>query len=94
VSRGARLPWSSRHPKGFRDRRQAVSQQDQYRATIMMAMTMNAATSERTRSSLFDPGLAAVSDGGMAYFVGCGSSTNQPTSPDFIGSSAMTIFST
>jgi hypothetical protein len=80
--------------EGFRDRRQAVSQQDQYRATIMMAMTMNAATSERTRSSLFDPGRAAVSDGGMAYFVGCGSSTNQPTSPDFIGSSAMTIFST
>jgi hypothetical protein len=80
--------------EGFRDGRQAGSQQDQYRATIMMAMTMNAATSERTRSSLFDPGLAAVSDGGMAYFVGCGSSTNQPTSPDFIGSSAMTIFST
>jgi hypothetical protein len=38
---------------------------DQYRATMMMATTMNAATSERTRSIVFDPGFAAASGGGM-----------------------------
>jgi hypothetical protein len=79
--------------EGFLDTRQAV-RKDQYRATTMIAMTMKAATSERTRSSLFDPRRAAVSDGAMAYFVGCGSSTNQPTSPDFVASNAITIFST
>jgi hypothetical protein len=31
----------------------------------MIATTMNAAISERTRSSVFDPGLAAVPDGGI-----------------------------
>jgi hypothetical protein len=61
---------------------------------MMIATTMNAATSERTRSSVFDPGFATLSNGGMAYIGGCSSSTNQPTAPDFIGSSAMTIFST
>jgi hypothetical protein len=60
----------------------------------MIATTMNAATSERTRSSVFDPGFAAMSGGGMVYVGGCGSSANQPTAPDFIGSNAMTIFST
>jgi hypothetical protein len=34
------------------------------------------------------------SSGGMAYVGGCNSPTSQPTSPDFIGSEAITIFST
>jgi len=65
----------------------------QYRATMMIATTMNAATSERTRSSVFDPGFAAMSGRGMVYVGGCGSAANQATAPDFIGSNAMTIFS-
>jgi hypothetical protein len=35
-----------------------------------------------------------VSGGGMAYVGGRSSPANQPTAPDFIGSDAMTIFST
>jgi hypothetical protein len=34
------------------------NQPDQYRATIMIATTRNAAISESARSSVFDPGLA------------------------------------
>src|ERR1700676_5156163 len=55
----------------------------QYRATIMIATTMNAAISERTRSSVIDPGFAAVLGGGMAYVGGCSSPANQPTAQDF-----------
>jgi hypothetical protein len=40
---------------------------------------------KRARSSVFDPGLAIASGGGMAYLCGCNSPTSQPTSPDFIG---------
>jgi hypothetical protein len=39
----------------------------------MIATTMNAATSERTRSSVFDLGFAAMSGEGMVYVGGCGS---------------------
>jgi hypothetical protein len=60
----------------------------------MIATTMNAATSERTRSSVFDLGFAAVSGEGMVYVGGCGSPTSQPTSPDFIGSDGIAICST
>jgi hypothetical protein len=67
---------------------------DQYRATMMIATTMSAATSERARSSVFDLGFGAASGGGMAYFGGCSSPVNQPTAPDFIGSDAMAICST
>jgi len=38
---------------------------NQYRATIMIATTMNAATSERVRSRVFDPNFAISSSGGM-----------------------------
>ncbi|MGE9007955.1 hypothetical protein ACO2JO_05205 [Leptospira interrogans] len=38
---------------------------DQYRMTAMMAATMNAATSERARSSVFDRGVAVESGGFM-----------------------------
>jgi hypothetical protein len=58
----------------------------------MIAMTMNAATSESARSSIFDLGFAAASGGGIAYAGGCGSPANQQTTPDFIRSDAMTIF--
>jgi hypothetical protein len=68
--------------------------QDQYRATIMIATITNAAISERARSSVFDPGFAISSSGGMVYVGDCNSPTSQPTSPDFIGSDAMAIFST
>ena len=71
-----------------------LEQPDQYRATMMIATTMNAAISERARSSAFDLGFVAVSGGGMAYVGGCSSPTNQPTASDFIGSDAMTIRST
>jgi hypothetical protein len=37
---------------------------DHNRATIMIATTMNAATSERARSRIFDPGFAISSSGG------------------------------
>jgi hypothetical protein len=67
---------------------------DQYRATMMIATTMNAASSERARSRIFDPGFAVKSAGGMGYLGGCNSPTSQPTSPDFIGSDAIAIFST
>jgi hypothetical protein len=71
-----------------------LEQPDQYRATMMIATTMNAAISERARSSAFDLGFVAVSGGGMAYVGGCSSPTNQPTASDFIGSDAITICST
>src|SRR5450432_2489510 len=51
---------------------------------MMIATTMSAATSERARSSVFDPGFGAASGGGIAYFGGCSSPVNQPTAPDFI----------
>jgi hypothetical protein len=38
----------------------AVVGLDQYRATMMIATTMNAAISESARSSVFDRGVAAV----------------------------------
>jgi hypothetical protein len=38
---------------------------DQYRATIMIATTINAAISERARSNIFDFGIAIRSGGGM-----------------------------
>jgi hypothetical protein len=60
----------------------------------MMATIMHAATSDSARSSVFDLGSAVVSGGGMIYPGGCTSLTSQPTSPDFIGSKAITIFST
>jgi hypothetical protein len=66
---------------------------DQYRATIMIATTINAAVTERSRSSVFDLGFAAMSGGGMAYVGGCSSPANQPTARDFIGSNAITICS-
>jgi hypothetical protein len=43
-----------------------LEQPDQYRATMMIATTMNAAISDRARSSAFDLRFAAVSGGGMA----------------------------
>jgi hypothetical protein len=49
---------------------------------MMIATRINAATSERTRSSVFDLGFAAVSGGGTAYVGGCSSPANQPTVPD------------
>jgi len=67
---------------------------DQYRATMMIAKTMNAATSESARSSVFDLGSAVASGGGMIYVGDCNSPTSQPTSPDFIGSDAIATFST
>jgi hypothetical protein len=71
-----------------------LEQPDQYRATMMIATTMNAATSERTRSSVFDLGFGAASGGGMAYVGGCSSPANQPTASDFMGSNAIMICST
>jgi hypothetical protein len=68
--------------------------QPQYRATIMIATTMNVATSDRTRSSIFDPGFAMSSSGGMIYVGGRNSPTSQPTPPDFIGSDAIATCST
>ena len=38
---------------------------NQYRATMMIATTMNTATSARARSSVFDPDFAISSGGGM-----------------------------
>jgi hypothetical protein len=71
-----------------------LEQPDQYRATMMIATTMNAATSERTRSSVFDLGFGAASGGGIAYVGGCSSPANQPTASDFMGSNAIMICST
>jgi hypothetical protein len=67
---------------------------DQYGAMMMIATTMNAATSERTRSIVFDLGIVAAPGGGISYVGGCNSPTSQPTSPDFIGSDAIAICST
>jgi hypothetical protein len=66
---------------------------DQYRAMIMIATTMSAATSERARSSISDLGFGAVSSEDMAHFGGCSSPVNQPTALDFMGSDAMAICS-
>jgi hypothetical protein len=60
-----------------------LEQPDEYRATMMIATTMNPSTSERTRSSIFDLGFGAASGGGMAYFGGCSSPVKQPTAPDW-----------
>jgi hypothetical protein len=47
----------------------AMKRSDQYRATMMMAATMNAAISERARSKFFD--LGCTSRGGMTLRLLC-----------------------
>jgi hypothetical protein len=48
-----------------------LDQPDQYRATMMIATTMNAAISERNRSSFFDRGASVASSGGMTLRRRC-----------------------
>jgi hypothetical protein len=88
--------WTHRDGQDLSQRTVAriLEQPDQYRATMTIATTMNAATSERTRSSVFDLGFGAASGGGIAYVGGCSSPANQPTASDFMGSNAITICST